>query len=321
MDKLSRFANEEEIRKSKEEFIVHAEMKKFFEYSKIEPSKHLMDMAEAATHPDGFVDRLIEVEGKLRDRFFGLTYEIESTIMLRRDRSPEALMEALAIGEKYFSKEKVIHEQIDGYGFLKLALEKDTPLFDYEDYLFSCVGIKRDHSGISLSQKNAISVQSAAQVFWYLRKSKIPNIAEMKKELMDKKNPLYELLKMNQYSIGEDAQTIDKWISKIFPVPEDLRKGRPSKKGIAPSLFDNLIPIPEVFPENGAKINFLKLRFTLECLTRVLKALDWQLEQIIGSQFINLYTRPLGFEFYVFSKSIIENWVREAFAKNSCIFS
>lgn len=318
---------EQLLEKLEEDFRVHAEIESFFKSQRIKSFQDLVEIAESrGAYSDGFTDRLIEVESKLRDRFFGLTYEIVSTKMLRRDRSAEALMEALACGEKYFSDKEVINEQIDWRGFLKSVLETDAPLFNYEEYLFGSVGVKRDRSGLTEPQKEAIAFQAGGQVLWHLEKNKIPTIEKMKELLLDKTNLFWELFDLKESSScpiprGWNPRTIENWVREIFPVPADLRKGRPSKKGIASSLFDNLVLIPEIFFENEAKINFLKLRFALACLTRVLKALGWSLEKIIESHFIKLYIRPLGFEFFVFSKSIIENWIREAFTKKGSIFT
>lgn len=100
----------------------------------------------------GFEDRLMQVFDGLRDRFFGYTYDVISKKTLKRDKSNESLVEALCYFEKHCNNNdnRLPTEFLDPYGFLRLVLEKDAPLFNYEEYLFFPLGIKRDRSGISL---------------------------------------------------------------------------------------------------------------------------------------------------------------------------
>ena len=97
----------------------------------------------------------------------------------------------------------------------------------------------------------------------------------MKETLLDKKNPYYALLQLGRLNISMDcgklnSRTIEDWVSEIFPVPIEIRKGRPPKNGIPEHYFNDLIYIPEIYLEDGSVINFHKLRFAIFCIKRVL---------------------------------------------------
>jgi len=263
--------------------------------------------------PQWFESKLGEILEELRERFFGYPFHVMSGKTIRRDTSNEALIEMLFFFEKYLEVNKnTITEFLEPFGFLKLVLEKDAPLFGFEEELFGVIGIKRDRSGISLPQKNAIAVQVAAQVLWQLEKGKIPTIVEMRKRLLDKENPLFRLLELNRFG----TRAIDDWISEVFPLPKHVRKGRPSKAAPPEDSFERLVHIPGVFMDEGKVVNFPKLRFAILCLARILKTQGFSSDQIRESNFIRLYQIPLLFYLSLY----IRGWIAEGFNENGSIF-
>jgi hypothetical protein len=102
---------------------------------------------------------------------------------------------------------------------------------------------------------NAIAVQAGAQVLWYLEKNKFPTIESMSEYLCDRKCPFYSLIEIDRF---HDPRTIKNWISKIFPIPNNARKGRPSLHETSKDDFNTLIHIPDIFLKNGNVINVLK---------------------------------------------------------------
>jgi hypothetical protein len=145
---------------------------------------------------------------------------------------------------------------------------------------------------------------------WYPLNQPIESMSEY---LCDKKYPLYHLLETNRF---HDPKTIRKWIAKVFPIPNNARKGRPSLDKMPKEDFNTLTHIPDIFLENGNVINVLKLRFAIECLTQVLKSLNWSKKRMLESSLIGLYQTPL--KFYVVD--YVCDWITEAFEKNGRIF-
>lgn len=179
-----------------------------------------------------FEDRLSKFFLDSYNDCFGLTYDASSRKTLDNKKNNDVLVDTLCKLEK---TEGYISEQVDPRDFLKKVLEKDAPISPHEEYL---LGVKRDRSGISLPQKNVIAVQAASQVLWKLRGNEIPTVKCMRDTLLgDKKSytsldlkrfsDIYTLLDLKRFS---DGQTIDRWISEVFPVPDHKRKGRPPKE-------------------------------------------------------------------------------------------
>lgn len=113
-----------------------------------------------------YEDRLLKVEEKARLLVFGLSYEIESKNIFKREKTTKNLVEILCAAEKYV--DGLINEHVDPHGFLKEVLEKDAPFYVCDDVYI--LGIERDRSGLSKNQKNKIVVQLAAQVIWSIKK-------------------------------------------------------------------------------------------------------------------------------------------------------
>jgi hypothetical protein len=261
---------------------------------------------EAPCSDREFEERLGELLQYLRDRFFGITYEIVSSKTIKREKNNETLVEAMCNFEKCCNDKKyeaLANEKLPIYGFLKLALEKDAP-FDSEYHL----GIQRDRSGLSLPQKNAIAVQCAAQVLWHLEGSQIPSIEAMERTLLDRSRLFFDLLELDRFN---NPRTIEDWVRAVFPVPRgDRKKGRLKSM----TAFADIIFIPGIFTESG--VSFPRLRFALVSITRVLKALDWQLSEIVKSRPIILLVEKLQF----YPRLYVMDWIEEAYVFNGSIF-
>jgi hypothetical protein len=102
----------------------------------------------------------------------------------------------------------------------------------------------------------------------------------------------------------------------VFPIPKHLRKGRPAKSGVSEKYFNKLIPIPEVILDNGKAINLLKLRFVINCFSRILRGLNWSIDQIEESIFIQDYKPHLKFYLWAY----IKGWILDAVIENGSIF-
>jgi len=255
-----------------------------------------------------FEDRLKIVEQIARDDVFGSPYEDEKRKIRRRETSTKALVEALCQDAKR-PRESFSPSlgQLEPYKYLKLVLEKNARLHLPDE--IDLLGVRRDCSGPSVPQKNEIAVQAIAQVLWYLEK--VPTKVEMSKILLNKKGPFYELLNRKF-----NSRVIENWIRKVCPMQENLKGRRAKIPKFEDSCFDNLIPIPGIFLEDGKVINFPKLKFAIKCLTRVLNTLKWPLNLIKESNFISLYQKPVPFYLHRF----INDWIDEAFAENGRIF-
>lgn len=252
-----------------------------------------------------FEDRLGVFLLELQNLFFGISYEIEDGKTLKRDMSPESLVDILLVYEKRLQKDASLPSKtLKIYSILKLFLEKDVYLFEMDSYL---LGVERDRSGLSLPQKNVIAVQCASQVLWCLEGSRIPGPRAMRSKLLDEKQPFFDLLELERFI---SPITIEKWVSKVCPVPKDQRK----KHSKNPGAFDNIILIPKIFLDN--RINFLRLRFALISITRVMKALGYSLSEIVNSRPVALLTEPLKF----YPRHYASDWIKEAFSSNGSIY-
>jgi hypothetical protein len=250
-----------------------------------------------------FEERLGEFYERQYTRFFGLAFDISSGKTLRKEANAEALVKCLIDFEK--NEQPIYYAQIESYKFLKMALEKDAPLFENDMYL---LGINRDRSGLFLPQKNVISVQCAAQVLWHLEKGKIPTIEAMQNYLFDQSKPFFKLLQLHRF---QGQRTIKRWISAIFPIPPANRK---MKSLPCEDSFQNLILIPDIYTNAG--VSFPRLIFAISCLSQILHAIGWQTSQISHSCFIQQLTQPIQF----YPRLYISDWITESFAMNGIIF-
>jgi hypothetical protein len=257
-----------------------------------------------------FEDRWGKYDEALRNLLFGFTYDIESGKTLKREKTPEVMVDALCRYEKNTMNLKIINEQLQPWFLIAFIIEKDAPLVICDDiYLF---GIERDRSGLSIPQKNKIAVQAVSQSIWHLKKNKIPTIEKMKEMLLDKHEPFFDLLQLDRFN---SESTLEDWISEVFPLPLDERKGRTPKAGISAEHFENLIPIPGVFTEDN-QVNLLKLRFVIKCLAMSLNLLGLDKHVIEDSPLIKLYQSSKNL---IIDLMIFEG-IRDAYSVNGSIF-
>ncbi len=284
----------------------------FPELSLSAPTEMLLSLYPA----DGFMEQLIEVLDGLEKSFFGLTYEIEGKKTLKKDTSSESLVRSLVLCEKRFSKQKVINEQSDWFGFFKVALEQDVSLQGYEKDVFERVGLHRDRSGLSLPQKHVIAVQCAAQVLFDLRGESVRTIADLTQELLSKRSPFFDLLELQ----GRNTRNVQNWVRPVFPLLPEKRKKRDHRliKGLP---LGEPVEIPEIFSERG--VNFLAIRFALSSLTRILKVLGWTLNEIIHSKFVKLFTQRFAFHPVLcqIMQWVTRKWLEEAYLTNGSIYT
>lgn len=216
-----------------------------------------------------------------------------------------SLEEALVVYEKYSKQGRHLGVIFDGYEHFKSLLENDIPLMGQDQYL---LGFDIDRSKMSLRQKDVISVQCLAQILWYLEGDILFSIELMAKRILNKENVFFELLKLKRF---HNERTIKNWVRPIFPVCKEDRK----KQAIEPqSVLGKIVCLPRIFSEKT--VNFQKLRFAIGCLTSILKALDWDLENILKSKFISLLSEPLKF----YSKMYVSDWTAEEFTRDGSIF-
>ena len=134
---------------------------------------------------------------------------------------------------------------------------------------------------------------------------------------MDKKHLFFEILTGGDVGLFFSPRTISSWVSKVFPIPQGSRRGRPSKIAIPPTAFENLIPIPGIISEGGGVINFPMLRFALISISQFLKKSGWTIDQVIQSEIFKFYANAV----HPFLRDYSKIWVHQVFLKNSSIFT
>jgi hypothetical protein len=236
---------------------------------------------------------------------FGINHDVKESKTLKQEKSDKAIIEALCNFEKFCREKRSWSEWVDAYPLLRSILEKDASLMEMDLWL---LGTERDREGLSLPQKNEISVQCAGQVLWDFEGIRIPTIAAMICRLK-KEDKLKSLLDLGRFY---DDGTLRGWLMPVFPKPEEHRK---SKNRLEPTDFEEIKPIPTIFSERG--VNFLHLRFAVICYTRILRIFNQGLDQILESKVIRSITHPLHF----YPNMYVRDWVEEAFHMNGCIFA
>lgn len=259
--------------------------------------------------PEWFQYQILEIELDMRKLF---DMRIKKTI--DEDKSNEAFVENYSYFESYFEEEgRDVSDSLNFYEFFKKILEKDSPLFGYEGDLFSPSGVKRDFAPLTIPCKNAIRAQCLAQVLYYKEKNSILNKKTLVPEIKKHQNSPWDFSTFNNC-------TIERWIGGSFSDLEGPKVGRPRKYKVfnlsatipTPDRKTNiLVPIPGIFINGGTSINFLKLRFVLQSIVHILKHHQWSIEQILESQFIQLYVDLLPFQFYL--PFFVKDWVREVY--------
>lgn len=146
---------------------------------------------------DELLDLLTAAIDGLRSRCYCV--KLNDQAMHDRYKSIEFLTDALCLYEKQFPMGRVNHPKMESleFDFLRSILEKNAPLFYAENQIFEKLGFKRDRSGISLPQKKEIAVQATAQALWFVLRAKIPKIEKMKKKILDRDEPYYDLLEFD----------------------------------------------------------------------------------------------------------------------------
>lgn len=258
-----------------------------------------------------FENRISKTVLEIKENIHGLLHKVTSDKWLRCDKSNKTIVKDLCNLKDHFEKNgNLILETLDPYQFLKLVLEKNASIFNSDLYI---LGTEIDRSGLALPQKNTLAVQCAAQVLWFLEGNKIPSITAMKKHLFNHSNPLFKLLILHRFSNQNnyESRALENWIRPMFPVPLEERKKQWINKE---HCFEMMVMIPGIFTDKG--INFLKLRFALICLTRILKTFSWNFDQILESKFVEQIATSIKF----YPRMYVNDWICEAFASNGNIF-
>lgn len=168
----------------------------------------------------GFDDRLLEVYEKITDTIFGKDYrEISGKISKKVRSTPNFIKTLVDIGNHCKASEvRIINEQLDPYGFFESIIEKNIYLENYEEYLFSDTGIKREVSKIGLGDKHKIVYQAMACILWAMEKDAIPTISAMSLKLLNIKGPLHSLLNIGTIkSPGlPSRRTVENWLRVVF---------------------------------------------------------------------------------------------------------
>lgn len=236
---------------------------------------------------------------------FGYAHLLAEGKTLKKRTDPKALVDILLAHEKHSERIKRSRFSYkEAYEFLKYLLEKDAPTGLPDKFL---LGFQRNRSGLSLTEKNEIAVQCAAQILWSMEGANIPTLEAMRTRLGTKNDPIHRLLKLSRFN---NERTILKWIRPVFPVPSELRKDH---KHTA-KYFENIISIPGIFTGRG--VNFLKLLFALQCLTRFMKILGKQQEHIILTAPVQLLVGH--FQFYL--QDYAKEWIHQFYQDNGSIF-
>ncbi len=203
---------------------------------------------------------------------------------------------------------------LDGYKFLKLALERNYPFTLREQHL---LGVFPDHLPIRKQQKLQIGIQAAAQALWYKKGSSIPSIQAMKEEIW-RDDKILSFLNLLDPKTGDPTyvskRSIKNYIRLVYPIPSDKRKQKPSKRD--KSYYSQVVPIPGIFLSNPYRINFLKLRLGVIALTKILSFFGLYLEEIQTDPILLAYKEPLRF----YPKDYVTDWIEEGFARNGSIF-
>ncbi len=264
------------------------------------------DIADIAPQNlEEFETRVNDILERTAERYHKEAYGIYKKQPVDKRLSIEKLVKFSMRSEKTINKkERGTDHHLDGYNFLKLALEKNVLFSKSDQYI---LGIAIERSKLTKPKQRLIAFQCAAQTLWYLEQNSIPTLAAMEVMLTDKKQPLSELLEAEKVT---NSRTIQKWIGAVCPVPQNQRKKH--LKDVA--LYSNIVPIPGLFTAQG--IRFPWLKFAIICTTRVMKICNCTLEDIIGSPSILVITERLKF----YPKLYIRDWIEGAYSSNSSIF-
>lgn len=268
-----------------------------------------------------FEDRIVVVLERLLERMFGLVYHLDfdERTTLQKDASIDNLIEiGIKIEKKYKGKPIIINEQLNCFGFLKTALEKNYPFSQYaQDFL----GIQIDFSDLSVPKRRVIGVQAAAVVLWFEKKGQISSTQQMRKEIWENK-ALVEFLELYKFqdeaARDRNPRVLENMIRQVNPVPANERKQWPSQRALNKDHhYSKTVLIPEIFSENSPRINYQKLRLAIMSIARVLSHSGSSQEEIINSVIVQAYRARL--EFY--PKMFVNAWIRESLSASGSIFT
>lgn len=265
-----------------------------------------------------FVSRVDKILEESFERNFGFQHYLKDRKYIKSNPTIENLIKVECDLEKQRRGEiLVINQDLDGYKFLKLALERNYPFTVRAQHF---LGIFIDRSKITKPQKLTIGIQAAAQVLWFIKKEIILSIKGMRENLLGKNSKNCSLWKFlnilnlqTKKSIKLNERIVENWIRKICPIPKRERK-RFHK--INNSCFSNIIYIPGIFLSNPSRINFSKLRIGIITLTKNLFFQRLSLKEIQNHPILLAYKKPLKY----YLKDYVNDWIEEGFHSNGTIF-
>ena len=243
---------------------------------------------------------------------FGHAHFLAEGKTLKKRTDYKALVDTLIVHEKCSKRVKRSRlNPKDVYEFLKYLLERNAPTGLPDEFI---LGFQRDRSRrlsktrleLSIPEKNKIAAQAAAQVLWFIEGERIPTLAEMGKRL--RQAPFTSLFGFHKL---HKVPNFLSWIRPVFPVPSELRK----QNQIPSHHFKTVAEIPDIFTEKG--VDFLRLLFALQCITRVMKSQGMNLNQIRESQPVSLLIG--NFRFYL--QDYAEDWIKMYYESNSHILA
>lgn len=269
-------------------------------------------------HLEEFENRLRMCIDILTSEFLGKGYylDVDERKTIQKDFSLENLIETAILSEKKCSYKELTKKELfsnknqDSYSFLKKTLERKFP---FSETIQACLGIPIDLSGISLPEKRTIAVQAAAQVLWFYKKGLIALVPQMRVEIWNNKS-LVSLLGLRRF---QNSKVVEDWIRVVNPKPKEMRKGAPSKRRRNNDYqYSHIVLIPEIFSENPNRTNFLKLRFAVMVIGKILSAIGLTQKEVLSSRILQAYQEPLKF----YPRKLTVDWVMEALLINGSIY-
>jgi len=265
-----------------------------------------------------FNKRLKSVVGDLFEETYGLSYHVGfSEKRLLNEVSNRNMIEIWKKLESFNIKE-CNRKLSDGNGhyskcfrenpksFLKEALEENFPFLKVTQ---KHLGIYIDRSGITLPEKNKITVQIAAQIIMSEEEKPVSwTLAELRRQIKANEE-LVDLLWLSRFS---KERTIDEWIKPIFPIEIHIKRGSKNKAFSFVFCEDSLISIPGIISKNSNCINYQKLNVAITILSKILSIFGKTQEEILRHPVFSFYKKhvPLYFDY------VCDEWAKEALLKD-----
>ena len=287
-----------------------------------EPKTIRLDLAyvNPPKNLEEFKERGAKIMSHLSFSLFGLRESFEGLILLHClyscEPPKEAAIENLIKATMNLKAEtmRLDTEDVDFYKFLKRVLENGYPLNpDYQ----SSLGLSIDYSKIDLFKKRRIAVQTAAQVKWFLQKEGYLSSVWAESEIIEDK-PLYELLEISTFRTeGQGPKTLREWITEINPFSEPDKRGRPSANNAKEVfLYSRIALNPNVFFENSYRVNFIRLKYLVSVLAKILRLAGLTSKDIHEHPVVQAYMTPFNF----YPRDYIGDWIDESLTKNCSIY-